>query len=89
VDLALIVIPDLPARFRIDRADGKQVLHSLRLEDAALRIDERDALSFELKAAAKIVRSELVSRRHELLHVHERSVADLGVGVALRHEASA
>jgi len=43
--LALVVVPDLAARLREDGLDREQKAHLLRLEDAALRVDERDALA--------------------------------------------
>ena len=47
--ITLVVVPDLTARLREHGLDRQQESHLLRLEDAALRIDERDALSVEHK----------------------------------------
>ena len=43
--LSLVVVPDLAARLRENGPYRQQEPHLLRLEDAALRIDERDALA--------------------------------------------
>jgi hypothetical protein len=45
VHLALVVIPGLAAGLRKHRFDRQQEAHLLRLEDTALRIDQRDALA--------------------------------------------
>jgi hypothetical protein len=45
VDLVLVVVPDLGSRPREDGFDRQQKPHLPRLEDAALRIDQRDALT--------------------------------------------
>ena len=60
VNLALIVVPDLAARSREYGLDRKQESHLLRLENAALRIDERDALAVENKTGLKLVCGKLI-----------------------------
>ena len=52
--LALVVVPDLAARLREHGLDRQQKPHLLRLEDAALRIDERDALALKDKARLQL-----------------------------------
>ena len=58
VDLAmsvtLIVIPDPSAPSREDSLDAQQVRHLPRLEDPALRVDQRNALAAELEPAREI-----------------------------------
>ena len=54
--LALIVVPDLAARLGENGLDRKQESHLLRLEDAALRIDERNALAIELETGLQLGR---------------------------------
>src|SRR5439155_301995 len=49
--LALVVIPDPTALPWKDGSDRQQPGHLAGFEDAPLRIDERDALALELKAA--------------------------------------
>ena len=58
--LALIVVPDLAARLREHGLDRQQEPHLLRLEDAALRIDERDALAVKDKARLQLGRGEMI-----------------------------
>jgi hypothetical protein len=48
--LALVVIPDFAAWLRENSLYRKQEAHLLWLEDATLRIDERDAIALEHKA---------------------------------------
>jgi hypothetical protein len=45
--LALVIVPDLAARLRKHGLDRQQEAHLLRLEDASLRVDERDTLTVE------------------------------------------
>jgi len=54
MSLALIVIPDPSTRSREDSLDAQQVRHLPRLEDPALRVDQRNALAAELEADRKI-----------------------------------
>ena len=76
--LALVVVPDLAARLREHSLDRQQELHLLRLEDAALRIDERDALALEDKARLQFGRSQMIvhlaqpSDMLESRHAYER-----------------
>ena len=58
--LALVVVPDLAARLREDGLDRQQEPHLLRLEDAALRIDERDALAVEHEARLQLGRGQVI-----------------------------
>jgi hypothetical protein len=53
--LALVVVPDLAARLREHGLDRKQETHLLRLEDAALRIDERNAIAVKDEAWPQFV----------------------------------
>jgi hypothetical protein len=50
VHFALVVVPDLAARLGQYRFDRQQKPHLLRLEDAALRIDQRDTLAAKCEA---------------------------------------
>jgi hypothetical protein len=54
ISLALIVIPDPPTVPREHGSDRQQVFHLARLEDTALRVDERYAVAAELKTAREI-----------------------------------
>jgi hypothetical protein len=54
--LALVVVPDLAARLRKYGLYRQEELHLLRLEDAALWIDERDAFSIEDEARLQLGR---------------------------------
>jgi hypothetical protein len=54
VDLTLIVIPDPSTSSRKHRLDAQQVFHLPRLENPALRIDQRNALAAELEPAREI-----------------------------------
>jgi hypothetical protein len=55
MSFALIVIPNATALAGEDGPDREQGRHLPRLEDAALRIDQWDALALELEAASKIM----------------------------------
>ena len=55
VDAALVIIPNPSARAREDGSDAQKVLHPARLEDAPLRIDQRDALAQVTKAGTQIL----------------------------------
>jgi hypothetical protein len=54
--LALVVVPDFATRLREHGFDREEKAHLLRLENAALRIDERDALAFKHEARLKFGR---------------------------------
>jgi hypothetical protein len=54
VSFTLIVIPNPSALSREHGSDGQQPCHLARLEDAALGVDERNALAAELKTAGQI-----------------------------------
>jgi hypothetical protein len=54
MSLALILIPDPSTSSREDGLDAQQVCHLARLEDPALRVDQRDALTAELESAREI-----------------------------------
>ena len=75
--LALVVIPDPAARPWEDGLDRQQEAHLLRLEDAALRIDERDALAVEDEARLQLGRGQVIvdfaqpSDMLERRHAHE------------------
>ena len=69
--LALVVVPDLAARLREDGLDRQQEPHLLRLEDAALRIDERNALALETGSPASI-RSRSGDRGLRPAFAHDR-----------------
>ena len=60
MNLALVIVPDLAARLRKHGLDRQQKPHLLRFKDAALRIDERDALAFEDKARFQLIRGQVV-----------------------------
>jgi hypothetical protein len=59
---ALVVVPHLAARLRKHGLDRQQEPHLLRLEYAALRIDERDALALEKKPGFNSVAVRTVLR---------------------------
>jgi transcriptional regulator len=61
VHLALVVIPDFAARLRENGFDRQQVAHLLRLEDAALGIDERNALPSKHKARLELDRRQVIA----------------------------
>jgi hypothetical protein len=48
--ISLVVIPDFTTRFWEHRLDRQQELRLPRLEDAALRIDKRNANALEQKS---------------------------------------
>jgi hypothetical protein len=52
---ALVVIPDAPTLPGKHGADRQQPRHLPRLEDAALWINERDAVALKTKASGEIV----------------------------------
>ena len=54
MSLALIVIPDPSAPSREHRLDAQQVFHLPRLENPALRVDQRNAFTAELEPAREI-----------------------------------
>ena len=83
--LALVVIPDLAARFRENGLDRQQKAHLLRLEDAALRIDERDALALEHKARLQFGRGQVIVDLVQPSHMLESRHAHQGVGVVSGH----
>jgi len=49
MSFTLVVIPDPSAPSREYRLDAQQVCHLPRLEDPALRVDQRNALAPELR----------------------------------------
>src|SRR5258707_5984296 len=63
VDLALVVIPDLAPRLREDGFDRQKEAHLLRFEDAALRINERNALTLKHKAWLQLGRGQVIVTR--------------------------
>jgi hypothetical protein len=54
MSLALIFIPDPSAPSRKHRLDAQQVCHLARLEDPALRVDQRNAFAAKLEPAREI-----------------------------------
>ena len=54
MSLALIVIPDPSTSSREDGLDAQQVRHLRRLENSALRVNQRNALAAELEPAREI-----------------------------------
>jgi hypothetical protein len=54
--LTLVVVPDFAARLREHGLDRQQKPHLLWLEDATLRIDERDALARKDEARSVAVK---------------------------------
>jgi hypothetical protein len=58
MSLALIVIPDPSTPSREDGLNAQQVRHLSRLEDPALRVDQRDAVAVELEPTREILRGE-------------------------------
>ena len=75
--LALVVVPDLAARLGKHSLDRQQEAHWLRLEDAALRIDEREAFAFEDEARLQLGRRQMIvhlAKSSDVLksrHAHE------------------
>jgi hypothetical protein len=51
---------DLATRLRKDGLDRQQETHLLRLEDATLRIDERDAFAFENDTRLQLRRGQVI-----------------------------
>jgi hypothetical protein len=54
VSFALIVIPDPPTLPGEHGSDGEQPRHLPRLEDPALRVDQRNARATEIEPSRKI-----------------------------------
>jgi hypothetical protein len=54
MSLALVVIPDPSALSREYRFNAQQVFHLARLEDPALRVDQRDALTAKFEPTREI-----------------------------------
>ena len=80
MSLALIVIPDAPALSREHGADRKQAGHLPGLEDAALWVDERDALTVEPKAGGEIVGTQDATAENvEPVHLLEGRLPKLEV----------
>jgi hypothetical protein len=61
--LALVVIPNLAALLRQNGFDRQKEAHLLRFEDAALRIDERDALTVKHEARLQLGRGQVIVDR--------------------------
>jgi hypothetical protein len=56
--LPLIIVPNAGTGSRIHRAHAQHEFQSSGLEDAALGVDERDALSLELEAGTQFLRCQ-------------------------------
>jgi hypothetical protein len=50
----LVVIPDPSTPSRKDSLDAQQVFHLPRLENPALRVDQRNALAVELEPTREV-----------------------------------
>ena len=83
--LALVVVPDLAARLWENGLDRQQEAHLLRLEDAALRIDERDALALEDEARLQFGRGQVIVDFAQPSHMLESRHAHQGVRVVSGH----
>jgi hypothetical protein len=60
MNFPLVVIPDFAARLRKHRLDRQQETHLLRLEDASLRVDQRNAFSSEEESGLKFPGGQMV-----------------------------
>jgi len=69
--IALVVVPDLAAWFRKDGPDRQEVTHLLRLEDAALPIDQRDAFALENEARVQLARGQVIANFAQPSHMLE------------------
>jgi hypothetical protein len=58
VNLPLVVVPDTATLFGHHSLDRQESPHLFWFEDAALRIDERDAFSAELESAGELRRCQ-------------------------------
>ncbi len=74
--MPLVVVPDLASGFGEHGLDGQQVLHLSRLEDAALWVDQGDALASVVEAGLQFGRGQVVMHLNKSAHVFERSPAD-------------
>ena len=86
--LALVVVPNLATRLRENGLDGKQEAHLLRLEDAALGIDERNAFSLKYEARLEFIRGQVIVDFTEPSHMLESRHAHRGVEVVIGHRRS-
>jgi hypothetical protein len=80
MNVALIVIPDPSAPSREHRLDAQEVFHLARLEDPALRIDQRNAVTAELETTREISGIEhSAPESGKPVHMIESRLAELGV----------
>jgi hypothetical protein len=76
VSFTLIIVPNPSALSREHGSDGQQPCHLPRLEDAALGVDEWNALAAELKTAGQIGGSQdTAPQRREPVHMVEGRLA--------------
>jgi hypothetical protein len=69
--LALTVVPELAARCWEHSLDRQQEPHLLRLENSALRIDERNTLTLEDQARLQLRRRQVIVNLAESSHMLE------------------
>ena len=75
----------MPPGFGKHGLDRQQEPHLLRLEDAALRIDERNALALEDEAGLQLGRGQVIVDLAQPSHMLESRHAHQGVAVIDRH----
>ena len=85
MNLALVIVPYPSARLREDRLDRQQEPHLLRLEDAALRIDQWDTLALEVETWFQVRRGQNLMRLPKSPNMLERCQAYTGISVAIHH----
>jgi len=80
MSISLIVIPDPSTPSREHGLDAQQVFHLPWLEDPALRVDERNALTAKLEPAREIGGIEhATSQSSKPVHAVESCLAQLGI----------
>ena len=85
VNVTLIVVPDIAPRFWEYGFDRQKVSHLLRLEDPALRIDQRDALVVKHEARLKLGRGQAIVDFAEPTDVPESGHAHESVTIEFIH----
>jgi hypothetical protein len=81
VNLSLVIVPDPAAWLREHRLDGEQEPHLLRLENAALRIDQRDPLAVKDKTRSQVRRGQVIVHLAEPSNLLERRHAHKNITI--------